>query len=420
MEFDRISKFKGICCLCLMCVALTACNSEGVAGGANEEETPIFGLGVEETSFEYEEQKPHLIVSSGYDTYEQKIVYADSSMSGQQFSVVADETGEVVYTGEFYSLSDAGDTACVGDFSEVVRSGSYLIWNKNCGYSYSFDISPNAYELFYEQAYTRLEEMECNNIEERCSRISYAMLSSEIYEDSYIDWVFINQERNELEKYIKRTYLDTDGNIIEPNVADDYEKWIVAGTLAQYGSLYMDLDEEKAVWSIQLAENLYDSCIDVNSYNDGRYFALAYLYRATGDSKYRNILEKTKDWEDGKHSFLADMGYIMSVYPNDYTRCEKILNGYLERAKNISIEHNSRVYFEEKTDSEKINDELDDLMVLCIADYALAGSEYKGIRRDYVRFVGGCNNASLDMITSPNQHINSIETMAKLIFVMGY
>ena len=59
-------------------------------------------------------------------------------------------------------------------------------------------------------------------------------------------------------------------------------------------------------------------------------------------------------------------------------------------------------------------------MVLCIADYALAGSEYKGIRRDYVRFVGGCNNEALDMITSPNQHINSIETMAKLIFVMGY
>lgn len=418
MELDKLSRIKGICSLCTVCMLLCACDS-GDKTSAVMEETPIFSMGVEMAEFEYAEQKPHLIVSREFSSTEQKVVYADCSMSGQQFSVIDGSTSQEVYTGVFYSLSDSTDTACVGDFSEVDASGDYRIWNENCGYSYEFTISDNAYRELYENAYTRLEDMECENIEDCCYRISYMMLSSEIYKDSYIDWVYINKQRDELEKYVKSNYFDSEGDIIEDDIKDDSEKLVIAGTLAQFSSLYMDLDEEKALETANLAVSLYESCNDKENTEDRRYFALSYLYRATGNNEYRRILESTT-WTEGELIFLADMGYIMSVNPNDYKKCTDMLNSYIEKAKEIAIKHNSRVYFTEDTDNGRIKEELNELSLLGIADYALAGTEYKGIRRDFVRYIGGCNKEALDMITTSEDYRDDIKTMAKIIFVMGY
>lgn len=389
--------------------------------GCDKEEQVIFdqpdvnSMGQGMPDFTYELQKPHLILDiNGYCNGDSKIIYIEGDVSGQKYYILDSESEEIKYEGVFYILDGTDNQVCYGDFSSLDESGTYIAYNPKYGYSYEFVIADQAYTDLYKSVYEQLKNKKSDSILDKSYRLAMLMLSGEIYSDSFTDWAYINIEQNKLLEDANKILLSS------ANISNYSEVLGLAGMLAQYGKLYYDFDEEEADISTETAKLLYDRVMseEADVSDDTHYYALTQLYRATGNTSYRDAIGDPNNWTSGDFTFLADMSYIMSEHPNDYDKCYEVLTNILDEASKTA-EDVSADNFINEFDDDKVYAQLDSLLTLGVADYAFSRNGYSAIRRKYVHYICGCNRQMRDILSDADENIKDLRTLSKIVFVMG-
>jgi len=416
MGKSRIIGLQLIIVLLFFSVALMACGKEEPVAEAFP--TPeISNMGYEDHEFEYQEQKPLLVLDSmGYGIGESKILYVPGNVENRLFNIVNTDTKETVFQGRLYRLSNCDETVCYGDFSQYDISGRYVAYLEGLGYSYEFRIGDDIYSSLYDTLYDMLKEKaqgEKPDIADECYMLSVLMLSSEIYGNNQTDWVFIDKEIEKLSQEVAKQIVD------EAIGYSDYELCCLTGALAQYGDLYFDLNEEKALSITEVARQLYESRDLSNNQQDINYYALTHLYSATGDEQYLLRVDEGQ-WQYGDFTFLADMAYIMTERKIDFDRCDNLLKQYLDRDAEI-FDRNDTIgeSFSKEINGEELEHAIDELMVLGIEDYAYSGNENEIIRRNLLHYICGCNKDAENLLKSEEYGMNDLRLLSKLIFIMG-
>ena len=413
MEKCGFSVVKRICCILAMAIGLVGCGNEEIV----EEATPtpqISSMGVEETSFEYQEQKPYLVIDAmGYGNDESKILYVDGDVAGETFSIINTENGSTEFEGIMYNMKVGEKMICYGDFSAFDKSGQYVAYMNKYGYSYEFSIGSDTYTNLYNAIYEKMKNHESNSIEDRCYMLTVLMLSSELYGENYTDWVYIVKEVDEIGNMIAKE-LENDSLAYS-----DDEICCLAGMLAKYGAVYYDINEQKAMEKTEIAKQLYATRELSQKLSDINYYALIHLYSATGDGKYLSRVNE-KQWESGDFTFFADMEYIMTDQRTDYSKCEQILDNYLDRDAEI-FGRNDTIgeSFVKDISDEELLSAIDELMVLGVEDYVYSRNENEIIRRNFIHYLCGCNIQAQNLLDQKGSGLDNERVLAKLIFIMG-
>ncbi len=143
----------------LLVVSLTGCSmsdipwwpsaaSQPAAGSADENQITSLGL-TPDLDYERPVIEAHIEVDQlGYLPNSPKLAIFRGEELDSHFNIVSAETGDVVYTGDIRSKTEAGsgETFYFGDFSDLTTEGTYYVQTDVIGYSYLFAIKEDLYE----------------------------------------------------------------------------------------------------------------------------------------------------------------------------------------------------------------------------------------------------------------------------------
>ena len=144
--------------LMLAVILLTACSPSDIpwwptaslqSGNASSDENQITSLGLTpDLDYDRPVIEAHIEVDQlGYLPGSRKLAIFRGDELDDRFSIVSADTGEVAYTGEIKSKTEAlsGETFYYGDFSELTTEGTYYVRTDVIGYSYPFSIGNDIY-----------------------------------------------------------------------------------------------------------------------------------------------------------------------------------------------------------------------------------------------------------------------------------
>lgn len=396
-----------------MVICVAGCGKETVV----EEAIPtpqISSMGIEETSFDYQEQKPFLVIdANGYAGDESKILYVDREVAGDTFSIINTEDGNAVFEGTMYNMKVGDEQICYGDFSQFKTAGRYVAYLEKYGYSYEFCIGSDTFTNLYNEIYEKLKSSENTCIEDKCYMLTVLMLSSELYGENFTDWVYIVKSVDEISR-------EVNDKLENENIAySNREICCLTGMLAKFGAVYYDINETKALEKTDIARRLYETVDNSSNLSDVNHYALIHLYAATGEEAYLTQVNEMQ-WKSGDFTFFADLQYIMTDFATNYSKCEQILNNYLDRdaemfGRNDTI---SESFVKEIEETELLS-AIDELMVLGLEDYAYSRNENEIIRRNFIHYICGCNKKAENLLETKDSCLNDVKVLSKLIFIMG-
>lgn len=405
-------------------------------------------------NYEKTEQKPGIIIDcEGYLPTGKKMVYLLAEEVNRRFYVVNMDNEERVYESSLSKLEDAGgNIVYTGDFSELTAPGRYRIYQSDLGYSHEFVIDENIYIKSYKELYKGITNLTYKNTRDIIYVLTSLMTIKEVYENSYINEGFIEEN---IELLLKHQNAKT-GAVYQEILSDNelesigtdadngdgqYDNLIslsataeFAGVMAQYYYLYQEKEPEMAQRCIKAANLSYTYMEQYkdNVPGDSYYYAAAQLYKATGAIKCRTAIAtydamdvKTKSISDYNYEILADISYMKSKFRTDYSRCDAIMSEYLADAGKISNK-SSRYNFYVASDigQSNLDEILDDMMKLGLVSYIISGREYYSIQGNYIHYLSGANEENKNYLKEeiPNTTDASTENiikMLKLLFVFG-
>ena len=393
---------------------------------ANEKTQPLESqISPVPTVEEKEPPKPGriLIGPEGFDTKEKKIIYVKSGSDQSTFRLVDRDTKDTIYVGELKKLAidmDDEEHIYCGEFTSFGSEGIFEIEIGDEQEHTEVSIEKDADKKRYAEGLEALERLKPDGDRSRYYRLAVMMLASDIYDDSYVDWVFINKETKECLDH-ETELLDLDD---EKYAADISDRLIAAGLLAEYYSVYGEIEEGEVAQSLETAVQIYNRCIPYREEASevALYFANAGLNRVTGFNEYRKGIEEnekeiTKDGEYDDFMFIADMMYLRSRNIGDFAGCESMVEDFLDKAAQVAKEADIESFcISEDIKVTGQGDELDDLMICAVADYILSENAYIQTRRDYVHYLEGRNPEEIRYI---DDYKSEIKTMTKLVFILG-
>lgn len=285
------------------------------------------------------------------------------------------------------------------------------------------------------------------DVVEGCVAASDLMLAYEYYRKSYSDNMgiaesgnnisdIVDEIRYELEWLLKMQNTQSGGVYsLVSSKGDDGEgndTLILGGettkatayfcaTMARYSYLCGDVDRSFANKCMKAA-NLAWKCLEANKSivgKDQMYRAAVEMYRATGYKVYSDIiLDYLKDnagkpYEnrlnlDAAISYLDTPRYISKEY------CSALMETFMDKTeRHAGLAQNSRYLVE--SDELTTKELLRNACELVIVDYIISSSEYGKIEKNYLHYLGGRNEKSIDFLNfgcDPDSY-------AELILVLG-
>lgn len=249
----------------MICAVLTTgCGSvsersfDTIQLGSEGEELTTLGL-TPEFDYEVPESLPSILVDQvGYACRSDKLALFLGEQLPETFSVVDDESGQVVYTGQIEEREtedEGGLPVRYGDFTELVTPGHYYIQAAMVGQSYAFEIAEDPYEDLYHAALkeyyynrcgltlsseiageaarnachtgeaqlrgepdTRLDvsggwhvdEMSSRDVAIGCRTVNYLLLAYELYPEVFDDNVGIPESGNEIPDVLDEVRYEID------------------------------------------------------------------------------------------------------------------------------------------------------------------------------------------------------------------
>ena len=410
---------------------------------------------VPDFSYAVSEQIPHIFVdSSGYCPDDKKIAFFEGNELDVSFEVRDAATEEIVYTGSLVQTTDTnGDVLYAGNFSELTKEGKYYIRQARIGDSYEFDISDSVYEKEFLVLDSLAREYTYTNVSDAAYTLTNMLFLLEMFGEDGVDSLYVKDSLTTLmysqdaksgafySEILEAPIEDVQAEASEEGTSQVSGGTVsltttaqMAGLLAKYSHLYKQDEPVFATECLRASQKAYKYMEQYrdNTDTDAWYFASAELFRATGQYKYRNAIreydameESLKSRSEQNYTVLADFTYLSTKYGTDYKRCTALLDGYMDRAQEISLnatKENFYVHPDVATMSD--GDILDDMIILGVVNHVLSGQEYEGIERNYIHYLSGANPEAKDflakrmLVPDPAEGVN-ITNVAKLLVIFG-
>lgn len=434
----------------------TACGNTAVV-----EETPQ-AVPVQDTlgmapdfSYAVPQQIPNVFVdSTGYCPEDKKIAFFSGNGLDGTFDVRNADTEEIIYSGSLFEVADKdGKMLYAGNFTGVEKEGKYYISQEQIGDSYEFEISSAIYEKEFVVLERLAREYTYTNVSDAAFTLTNMLFLQEMFDEVGVDTAYVQKTLSKL-LYSQDTKSGAFFNEIMEEPADVSQTTALAegiigqtdgtvsltttaqmaGLLAKYSYLYKQTDpafSQECLWMAQKAYK-YVEQYRGNTDTDAWYFAAAELFRATGQYKYRNAIREydamevsLKSRTPQNYTVLADFTYLSTAYGTDYNRCAVLLDGYMERAQDISVNATKEnMYVHPDIVNMSDGDILDDMIILGVVNHVLSGKEYEGIERNYIHYLSGANMEAKDylakrmLVPEPADGVN-ITNVAKLLVIFG-
>ena len=426
------------------------------------EEVPPVAVPMQDTlgmvpdfSYAVPEQIPNIFIdSSGYCPEDKKIAFFAGDELDGAFEVRDADTEEVVYAGSLFEVTQKdGRTVYGGNFSGVEKEGKYYIRQAQIGDSYEFEVSKTVYQKEFQVLQRLAEEYTYMNVSDAAYMLANMLFLQEMFENVDIDSLYVQQTLSALlysqdakSGAFYATITDepvetAQAAVLAEGITETQEGTVsltataqMAGVLAKYSYLYKEAEPVFSAECLRAAQKAYKYMEQYrgNTDTDAWYFAATELFRATGQYKYRNAIREYDAMEPGvksrsaqNYTILADFTYLSTNYGTDYNRCATVLDGYMDRAQDISL-NATKEHFFVHPDIENMTDWdiLDDMIILGVVNHVLSGQEYEGVERNYIHYLSGTNMEAGDylakrmLVPQPEEGMN-ITNVAKLLVIFG-
>lgn len=418
--------------LLVLCI-LAGCSQpkSDMQGSMTGSDRDTLGL-VPDFSYEVEEQTPNILVNQiGYLTDNKKVAILQGNNLHDVFYVYNAYNNEKVFEGYLTSdnisavqsediegnvESKEREDIYLADFSQIKKTGTYYVYQKDLGYSYWFKIGDNIYDDVEEIALTLLDT-EDEDVSKICYQLTALLITKELYPMHLL-------EAERLDKICKKKIelllqaQDTVTGNVYANISDiskikeldeqQKQQYIslaataeFAGVLAIYANQTKVIDGALAYQYQAAAEKAYRAIqlsLDNVGYDAG-YFAASHLYRLTGRLKYAqaieqylNMKEEQKGYTEYDFSLFADYGYLTLRHGSNLAWSEMVMKRIMKQAEEISrTAGKNNYYVSEKREYNDINGKLKDMSNLALVNYIITNHEYSTLQRNYLDYFLGRN-----------------------------
>lgn len=392
---------------------------------------------VPDFSYVVPKQIPHIFVDTiGYRPDDKKVIFFRGNMEELTYEVMDLATDETVYSGTLYKIKEMdNENLYAGDFTELIQEGNYYIRHPRLGDSYEFEIASDIYEKEFKVLQRLATEYTYTKVSDAAYVLANMLFLQEMFGEERVDIAFVEDTlmmllgSQDIES--GAFYSDigkTPGTVSLTTTAQ------MAGVLAGYSYLYKETEPAFSLQCLRAAQKAYGYIDEYrgNTDTDAWYYATTELYRATGQLQYRNAIREYDAMEPTKKScslqnytVMADFTYLSTAYGTDYARCASLLDGYMEKAQNISV-NATRDNFYVLPDIEDMEDGkvLGDMIILGIVNHVLSGKEYEGVERNYIHYLSGVNlearnHLAENVLLVDDEKKLDITNIARLMVVYG-
>lgn len=370
-----------------------------------------------------------------------------------------------------------GLEAGYADFSEFDSVGTYYIETEILGCSENFDIIENIYLRKLVSAVRGLDSLKCENchasqlklesdsgkvinvsggwhtgdngqkdVVEGCLSVMDLLLAYEYFGSSFTDDLGIASSGNGVSDIVDLIRYEVDwllkmqnpssGGVytaVAENTSSRSEfELVVVGettkatayycaTMARTGYIFNSFDKELSQRCMKAA-NLAWKCLEANKDIVGKdqiYRAAVEMYRATGYAIYNDvILSYLKDNHTNQYESRlvldAAISYLDTPRNTNKDYCSDLMALFMDRTEAYEKEASESVYFVNGKDK-AVKDLLRNSCELALVDYIISSSAYAKTEKNYLHYIGGRNEDSINKIYFGNDP----DAYAELILVLG-
>lgn len=397
------------------------------------------------------------------DTYQiinvdtKEIVYS-GEIENKGFDSV---TNEAISYGDFTEFTDEGtyylQAEYVGQsYSFVIKADPYAeifdqalkqYYYNRCGANLSVELAGKA---AHNACHTRMAQLKADasmqldvsggwhvdesgtrDVVEGCQAIDALMLAYELYGDVFSDDIGIPESGNGIPDVMDEICYEVDwllkmqdttsgavysGVSVINNGTSSYLLYAedvtmeatvqFAAAIAKFSYLYQNYDRDFATRCLQAADRAYRYAgkylDDVSP--EAYFFAAAELYRASGNRKYRNVVNNylvataNPDMNDDS-MFYGSVTYMSTKQRVDVEQCDKLIDILLSDVEEISYASKNSRYLTEGNGQQSNNDELLKKMArLVVVDHIITNHEYAMVLENHLHYFLGRNAYAVSYI----------------------
>ena len=261
---------------------------------------------------------------TGYECNDNKIaVFCVDSVidfTNASFQLVEQSSDEIVFSGSLTEGEQNGEMYyAYGDFSEYKKEGTYLIRSQIAQDSEPFVIETDHYQRLLKKEMDNNKDLTSNPVtteaqaEEALMRICDLVLTHEFFAKDEVKPGSLCEELTLAKAQVQQIYpLD-----ITVDVANSYR---YSAVIAMFAQVYNEYDKKEAKELLNYAEQMYEDMESLmaatdmkESYDDAKFFAASWLYKATGKQEYRTVAEEYLEREIPTGFSMKRSGYLGSI-----------------------------------------------------------------------------------------------------------
>ncbi len=213
-----------------------------------------------------------------------------------------------------------------------------------------------------------------------------------------------------------------------------------AAALASFSYTYHQFDAELATLVLKAADRAFSCYLNNQKISDNTavFKAAAQLYRATGTSKYSEVLDSYFNKEDftelfnsDENIFLGSVTYLSTNQAVDTKQCERLMKLLMHRSEDIAARATAGPF---RVSEEQVGDGyggiLVDMRCLAVTNHIIYNYEYTTIVENHLHYLCGMNPEAINYVTDRTDRtyrqqeggssvMNDPEADALLIFMMS-
>ncbi len=182
-----------------------------------------------------------------------------------------------------------------------------------------------------------------------------------------------------------------------------------AVAMARFSYIYQQYDGAFATTALKAADRAWGCFLNNQKAEDNSaaFNAAAQLYRATGNSKYNNVLKQYFGMEDfgskfenDENIFLGSVTYLSTNQLVDKKQCDILIKLLMKRSEAIAKRaSDSRFLVSNESENENFRALLDDMRCLTVTNHIIYNHEYKTIIENHLHFLMGMNPSGTNYIS---------------------
>ena len=186
-----------------------------------------------------------------------------------------------------------------------------------------------------------------------------------------------------------------------------------AAAMARFSYIYQQFDGEFATTALKAADRAYESFLNNQKVTDNSiaFNAAAQLYRATGSSKYSDVLTQYFNMDDfadrfdvDENIFIGSVTYLSTSRIVDKKQCDTLIKALMKRSEEIAKRATSSVFLvTDASEDDGFKNLLDDIRCLTVTNHIIYNHEYKTIIENHLHFLMGMNPSCINYVSDETE-----------------